>query len=114
MSNPTFSPLPFLQKGKILIEPSKFTNNYDGFYLLLSKLVPLDQHSSIIVLESTTHYDDILVCFLINKDFKVYAPNSLLTSFIGENSMRKAKTNEFDTYVIAKTLMVQDSLSSLP
>ncbi|EHF03194.1 hypothetical protein HMPREF1020_04917, partial [Clostridium sp. 7_3_54FAA] len=30
-------------EGGILIEPFKFSNDYDGFYLLLSKLAPLDQ-----------------------------------------------------------------------
>ena len=41
--------------GEILIEPFKFTNDYDGFYLLLSKLVPLDQHNIIIGLEQGCH-----------------------------------------------------------
>lgn len=36
---------------EILVEPFKFANDYDGFYLLLSKLAPLDQHSIIIGLE---------------------------------------------------------------
>ena len=57
--------------GEILIEPFKFTNDYDGFYLLLSKLAPLDQNSIIISLESTAHYGDNLVRFLISKNFKV-------------------------------------------
>ena len=51
--------------GEILIEPFKFTNDYDGFYLLLSKLAPLDQNSIIIGLESTAHYGDNLVRFLM-------------------------------------------------
>ena len=59
--------------GKILIEPFQFSNDYDGFYLLLSKLAPLDQHSIIIGLESTAHCGDNLVRFLICKDFKVYS-----------------------------------------
>ncbi len=58
--------------GEILIEPFKFTNDYDGFYLLLSKLAPLDQNSIIIGLESTAHYGDNLVRFLISKDFKAF------------------------------------------
>ena len=40
--------------GEILIEPFQFSNDYDGFYLLLSKLAPLDQHSIIIGLRHTT------------------------------------------------------------
>ena len=50
--------------GEILIDPFQFSNDYDGFYLLLSKLAPLDQHSIIIGLESTAHYGDNLVRFL--------------------------------------------------
>lgn len=42
--------------GETLIEPFIFINNYDGFYLLLSKLAPLNQNSIIIGLESTAHY----------------------------------------------------------
>ena len=30
--------------GEILIEPFQFSNDYDGFYLLLSHLAPLDQN----------------------------------------------------------------------
>ena len=56
--------------GEILIEPFKFTNDYDGFYLLLSKLAPLDQNSIIIGLESTAHYGDNLVCFLSARALK--------------------------------------------
>ena len=55
--------------GEILIEPFKFTNDYDGFYLLLSKLAPLDWRSSIIGLESTAHYNDNLVQFLRHQGF---------------------------------------------
>lgn len=97
-------------EGEILIEPFKFTNDYDGFYLLLSKLAPLDQHSIIIGLESTAHYSDNLVRFLICKDFKVCVLNPLSTSSIRKNNVRKTKADKADTFVIAKTLMMQDSL----
>ena len=96
--------------GEILIEPFKFTNDYDGFYLLLSKLAPLDQNSIIIGLESTAHYGDNLVRFLISKDFKVCVLNPIQTSSMRKNSIRKTKTDKVDTFVIAKTLMMQDSL----
>ena len=59
--------------GEILFDPFRFTNDYDGFYLLLSKLEPLDQNNNIIGLESTTHYGDKHVRFLLNKDFKMCA-----------------------------------------
>ena len=96
--------------GEILIEPFKFSNNYDGFYLLLSHLAPLDQNSIIIGLESTAHYGDNLVRFLISKGFKVCVLNPIQTSFMRKNNVRKTKTDKVDTFVIAKTLMMQDSL----
>ena len=99
--------------GEILIEPFKFTNDYDGFYLLLSKLAPLDQNSIIIGLESTVHYGDNLVRFLIGKDFKVCVLNPIQTSSMRKNNVRKTKTDKVDTFVIAKTLMMQDSLRFL-
>ena len=58
-------------KGGILIEPFKFSNDYDGFYLLLSKLAPLDQDSIIIGLESTAHYGDNLVRYLVAEFYQV-------------------------------------------
>ena len=100
-------------EGEILIEPFKFTNDYDGFYLLLSKLAPLDQDSIVIGLESTAHYGDNLVRFLICKDFKVCVLNPLSTSSMRKNNVRKTKTDKVDTFVIAKTLMMQDSLRFL-
>ena len=100
-------------EGGILIEPFKFSNDYDGFYLLLSKLAPLDQDSIIIGLESTAHYGDNLVRFLISKDFKVRVLNSIKTSAMRKNNVRKAKTDKVDTFVIAKILMMQDSLKFL-
>ena len=96
--------------GEILIEPFKFTNDYDGFYLLLSNLAPLDQNSIIIGLESTAHYGDNLVRFLICKGFKVCVLNPIQTSSMRKNNVRKTKTDKVDTFVIAKTLMMQDSL----
>ena len=95
--------------GKILIEPFKFTNDYDGFYLLFSKLAPLDQNSIIICLESTAHYGDNLVRFLISKDFNVCVLNPIQTSSMRKNNIRKTKTDKVDTFIIAKTLMMQDS-----
>ncbi len=101
--------------GEILIEPLRFTNDYNGFYLLLSKLAPLDQHSIIIGLESMALYSDNLVRFLICKDFKVCVLNPIKTSFIRKSNVRRTKTDKVDTMVIAKTIMVQASLRfSLP
>ena len=50
--------------GEILIKPFKFTNDADGFQLLVSKLKSFDKNSIIIGLESTAHYGDNLVRYL--------------------------------------------------
>jgi transposase len=75
--------------SELLVEPFKFSNDYDGFYLLLSNLAPFYQHSSIIGLESTAHYGDSLVRFRINRGFKVCVLNTIMTSSMRKNSIRK-------------------------
>jgi transposase len=97
--------------GEILMEPFKFTNDGDGFQLLVSKLDLLEPRpdSLIIGLESTAHYGDNLVRYLVASDFKVCVLNPIKTSTMRKNNIRKTKTDKVDTYIIAKTLMMQDS-----
>ena len=57
--------------GEILMEPFKFTNDGDGFQLLISKLDSFDKDSLIIGLESTAHYGDNLIRYLVASYFKV-------------------------------------------
>ncbi len=96
--------------GEVLIEPFKFSNDYDGFSLLVSILNTLDQNSIVIGLESTAHYGDNLVRYLITLGFKVCVLNPIKTSIMRKNNVRKTKTDKVDTFIIAKTLMMQDSL----
>ena len=54
--------------GEILIEPFKFTNDADGFQLLVSKLESFDKNSSSSVLSQrhttvTTLFDSLLLSF---------------------------------------------------
>ena len=97
--------------GEVLIEPFKFTNDGDGFQMLVSKLDSLDAEpdSIIIGLESTAHYGDNLVRYLVAENFQVCVLNPIKTSTMRKNNIRKTKTDKVDTYIIAKTLMMQDS-----
>lgn len=97
--------------GEVLIEPFKFTNDGDGFQMLVSKLNSLDAEpgSIIIGLESTAHYGDNLVRYLVAENFQVCVLNPIQTSTMRKNNIRKTKTDKVDTYIIAKTLMMQDS-----
>lgn len=86
--------------GKLLIDSFKLSNNYDGFYLLLFNLLPLDQSSSIIGLEYPAHYSNNLVHFLTNKDFKVCSQP--YQDFVyAQNNIRKTKADKVNTIVIA-------------
>lgn len=92
--------------GEILIEPFKFSNDIDGFSRLLSYLNSLEQDSLIIGLESTAHYGNNLVDFLVSKQYKVCLINPIQTSTMRKNNIRKTKTDKVDTFIIAKTLMM--------
>ena len=96
--------------GEILIEPFKFTNDGDGFQLLISKLDSFDKDSLIIGLESTAHYGDNLVRYLVASLYKVCVLNPIMTSSMRKNNIRKTKTDKVDTLIICKTLMMQDHL----
>ena len=93
--------------GEVLIEPFKFTNDNDGFFSLLSKLNSFDKDSLIIGLESTAHYGNNLLAFLVPKGFHVCLINPIQTSTMRRNNIRKTKTDKVDTFIICKTLMMQ-------
>ena len=93
--------------GEVLIELFKFTNDNDGFLLLLSKLSFFDKSSLIIGLESTAHYGNNLLAFLVPKGFQVCLINPIQTSTMRKNNIRKTKTDKVDILIICKTLMMQ-------
>lgn len=79
--------------------------------MLISKLISLNAEpdSIIIGLESTAHYGDNLVRYLVAENFQVCVLNPIKTSTMRKNNIRKTKTDKVDTYIIAKTLMMQGS-----
>ena len=92
--------------GEIMLQPFKFTNDYDGFHLLAQKLYSLNSDDIIIGLESTAHYGNNLVEFLVKHNYKVCVINPIQTSTMRKNNIRKTKTDKVDTLIIAKTLMM--------
>lgn len=95
--------------GVVLIEPFEFLNDNAGFYMLLSKLNSFDKDSTIIGLESTAHYGNNLVSFLVSKDFNVCVLNPIQTSSLRKNRIRKIKTDKVDTLVIAKAVALMEN-----
>ena len=92
---------------KVLVEPFKFTNDNDGFCKLLAVLNSYDKSSLIIGLESTAHYGNNLVEFLVKRQFQVAVINPIRTSSMRKNRIRKTKTDKVETTIIAQTLMRQ-------
>ena len=93
--------------GEVLIEPFKFTNDNDGFCLLVSRLSSFEKDELIIGLESTAHYGNNLLFFLVPKGYKVVLLNPIQTSTMRKNNIRKTKTDKVDTQLICKVLMMQ-------
>ena len=56
-----------------------------------------------------THYADNLIRYLVAQSHNVCVFNPLFTASIRKNNIRKTKTNKFNTYIIAQTLMMQKS-----
>ena len=96
--------------GKVLIEPFEFSNDTDGFRLLLSRIRSLESDNIICGLESTAHYGNNLVRYLVDNSFNVCVINPIRTSSLRKNNIRKTKTDKVDTFVIAKALMIQEHL----
>lgn len=94
--------------GVVLIEPFEFLNDNDGFYMLLSKLNSFEKDSIIVGLESTAHYGNNLVSFLVSKGLHVCVINPIQTASLRKNNIRKTKTDKVDTLVIAKAVALMD------
>ena len=96
--------------GVVLIEPFKFTNDADGFHTLSARLESLPAGDKVIIgLESTAHYGNNLVRYLVTRSYNVCVLNPIQTSAMRKNSIRKTKTDKVDTYIICQTLALQKS-----
>jgi len=95
--------------GEVLVGPFEFTNDGDGFQYLISAFEPFVDNEIIIGLESTAHYGDNLVRYLVAEGFNVCVINPIQTSALRKNNIRKTKTDKVDTVLIAQTLMLQQN-----
>ena len=64
--------------------------------------------SIIFGLESTAHYSDNLVRYLVACNYNMCV-ESHRTSIMRKDNIRKTKTDKVDTFIIARTLMMQAS-----
>lgn len=92
--------------GEVLLNPFPFSNSFEGFNLLLSKLNCFHIDDCIIGLESTGHYSDNLVFFLFQKGFKIGIVNPIQSDSLRSSNIRKTKNDKIDTFLIAQCLML--------
>ncbi len=92
----------------VLAEPFKFSNNFKGFRSL--SLVPdkYDREQLLVGLESTAHYGNNLVEFLVAKGYRFCILNPIQTPVMRKGNIRNAKTDRVDTVVIVTTLMTSE------
>ena len=94
--------------GEVLVEPFQFSNDFEGFRCLSLVLDKYDRDQLLIGLESTAHYGNNLVEFLVAKGYRFCVLPPILTSDTRKRNIRNVKTDKVDTFAIARTLMQGD------
>ena len=94
--------------GEVLVEPFKFSNDFEGFRSLSLVLDKYEREQLLIGLESTAHYGNNLVEFLFAKGYRFCVLNPIQTSATRKKNIRNVKTDKVNTFVIAKTLMQEE------
>lgn len=94
--------------GEIICEPFPFSNDLIGFQKLISHISSLDKKHLVIGLESTAHYAENLIEFLFDLDFNVAVINPIQTATLRKSNIRKTKNDKVDTFLIIKSLIVNN------
>lgn len=94
--------------SEVLVDPFLFSNDLEGFRSLSLILDKYDRDQLLIGLESTAHYGNNLVEFLVAKGCWFCVLNPIQTSSTRKKNIRNVKTDKIDTFIIAKTLMQEE------
>ena len=92
------------QDGEVLLEPSKFNNDLDGFNLLLSSIKSFKKDNVLIGIEDTGHYHFALMKYLLDKQYTVALINPVTTDLTRRASGSVSKTDKLDTLTICDLL----------
>ena len=92
------------QDGEVLLEPSKFNNDLDGFNLLLSSIKSYKKDDVLIGMEDTGHYHFALMKYLLDKQYTVALINPVTTDLTRRASGSVSKTDKLDTLTICDLL----------
>lgn len=103
------------QHGVILIEPFPFQNSKSGFELFLGSILSFLQESEklIIGFESTAHYADNFIHFLVSNNLFFKVINPLVTSSLRNANIRNTKTDSIDALLICSTLYKEEQKNTL-
>lgn len=92
------------EDGEVLVEPSSFKNNQEGFNFLLQTLAPYDKASVLIGMEDTGHYHFALLRYLLSKAFNVALINPIATDMTRKMQGGISKNDKLDTLTICDVL----------
>ena len=92
--------------GEVVLKPFPFANSCSGFAKLKSRLDEFPCDSLLIGLESTAHYGENLIAYLVQNAYRVALLNPLQTAALRKSAIRKTKTDKADSFLIAKSMMV--------
>lgn len=98
--------------GEILMEPFQFSNDADGFHMLVSRLNSLESNNNIISLESTAHYDNNLVRYLVFSYFKCVL-NPIKTSSLRKTMYVKRRRIRSKLTLLLKLMFLWTKLSEV-
>ncbi len=90
--------------GEVLVEPFFFPNNSTGFDLLLSSINQFRSSRHISGLESTGHYGDNLLRFLLDHGFEVGLINPISTDAKRKEKIRNTRNDKKDSLTICAIL----------
>ncbi len=97
--------------GRLHRKPARVGNDAKGLTKLLKSLKRAEEAletKPAILLESTGHYSERLVCLFIRNHYKVFLINPLQSHSIKNVSIRKVKTDKMDCEEIAKLFFILD------
>ena len=83
--------------GEIIVSPTSFLNNKDGFDFFIQKLKPYSKDSLLIGMEDTGHYHFSLLKYLLDNHFTVALINPKTTDFTRKLQGGITKNDELDT-----------------
>lgn len=90
--------------GEILLEPSKFNNDLDGFNLFLSSIKSYKNEDILIGMEDTGHYHFALLKYLLNKKYTIALINPVTTDLTRRANGSISKNDKLDTLTICDVL----------